>query len=237
MTTYVERASWAVWEREAAMLPLNYVQVIRDAGGAPLMLPPAPETTESVLDCLDALVIAGGPDVSPERYGAQPHPLTGRPRLLRDEWEIALLRGALARRLPVLAICRGAQLLNVVRGGTLHQHVPDVVRHHHHLPRLGQFGAVEVIVDTGTMLEKLVGQSVSVHCHHHQSLDRIGDGLQVVARAADGVVEAVEDPTHDFLMGVQWHPEEDATDIRLMAALRRAAENFRETAITQGESL
>jgi len=222
ITAYGERASYGVWDHEAVLLPRTYPDVVIAAGGVPVLLPPVPEAA-AVVDRLDAVVLAGGPDVDPARYGATPHERTGTPRPERDAAELAVLHRALDRGIPVLGVCRGAQILNVGLGGTLVQHVPDVVGHTGHNPSPGVFGTVEVSLEAGSRVAAALGASATVRCHHHQALDRLADGLVVTARATDGLVEAVELTGDRWVVGVQWHPEEVATDVRLMAALVRAA--------------
>lgn len=227
LTTYVDRAAWGVWDQPAALLPATYVSVVARAGGLPVLLPPIVPTdlrasAEAAVDALDGLVLTGGSDVAPEQYGAPAHAATDGPRPERDAWELALLRAALAVDRPVLAICRGAQLLNVACGGTLHQHLPEVVGGDAHRPALGSFGTVTMQVEPGSRLAALVGAAPAGQCHHHQAIDRVGAGLTVCARAADGTIEAVELAGPRFALGVQWHPEE-AGDERLFAALIAAA--------------
>ncbi|TQM03215.1 gamma-glutamyl-gamma-aminobutyrate hydrolase family protein [Pseudonocardia kunmingensis] len=223
LTAYGERAAYGVWDHDAVLLPRTYGDVVVAAGGVPVLLPPVPEAAAAV-DRLDAVVLCGGPDVDPGRYGAAPHPRAGAPRPERDAAEAAVLRRALERDMPVLGVCRGAQLLNVELGGTLLQHVPDAVGHPGHNPSPGVFGTVAVELEPGSRVAAAVGPAVSVLCHHHQALDRVADGLVVTGRAGDGTVEAVELDGHPFVVGVQWHPEQDATDVRLMAALVHAAQ-------------
>jgi putative glutamine amidotransferase len=178
---------------------------------------------DAVLSTLDALVLTGGPDVDPARYGAEPHEATGRPRPARDAWEEELCRGALARDLPVLAICRGLQVLNVALGGTLHQHLPDLVGHEGHRTAPGEMSPNDVTMVAGTRLASVLGGQARGHCHHHQAIDRLGRGLVVAARAEDGTVEAAELPGPTFAVGVQWHPEDNPDDDRLFVALLQAA--------------
>jgi gamma-glutamyl-gamma-aminobutyrate hydrolase PuuD len=222
ITAYGEHARYGVWDHEAVLLPRTYPDVVIAAGGVPVLLPPSPESAAAV-DRLDAVVLAGGPDVGPDRYGATPHPRTGQPHPERDAAELAVLHRALERGIPVLGVCRGAQVLNVGLGGTLVQHVPDAVGHSGHNPSPGVFGTVEVSLTTGSRIAAALGPAATVRCHHHQALDRLADGLVVTGHAADGLVEAVELAGAPFVVGVQWHPEEDATDVRLMAALVTAA--------------
>lgn len=212
VSTYFSDASWRVWKAEpAVLLPVQYPAMVRAAGGITAMLPPdAPELAAPLLDRLDALVISGGPDVDPARYGAAAGVHTDLPPTERDAWELALITAALERRLPLLCICRGMQLLNVHRGGTLIQHVPDVVGDNRHQPARGCFSDVVVTTEAGSAVAKFLGEQATVRCSHHQALDRLGGGLVVTARAADGLPEAVEFPEARFVVGVQWHPEEDA---------------------------
>jgi putative glutamine amidotransferase len=225
LTTYVEPITHHGWAEAAAFTPSSYVGSVIRAGGAPLLLPPGPAGPRRVLGAVAGLVLIGGPDVDPALYGAEPHPSTDRPRPERDAWEAALCRAALEMDLPLLAVCRGTQLLNVALGGTLHQHLEEVVGHTGHRAQPGRMGPVAVTVEPSTQLAAIVGDGEGHGlCHHHQAIDRLGDGLVVTARAADGTVEAVELPGRGFAVGVQWHPEEDTADDRLFAALvERAA--------------
>jgi gamma-glutamyl-gamma-aminobutyrate hydrolase PuuD len=222
LTAYGERAAYGVWDRDTVLLPRTYSDMVIAAGGVPVLLPPLPESAAAV-DRLDAVVLSGGPDVAAGRYGAEPHPRAGEPQPERDAAEAAVLRRALERGIPVLGVCRGAQLLNVELGGTLVQHVPDVVGHAGHNPTPGVFGTVTVSLEPGSRVGAAVGATASVLCHHHQALDRLAPGLVVTGRATDGTVEAVELADHPFVVGVQWHPEQRAADVRLMAALVTAA--------------
>jgi putative glutamine amidotransferase len=225
ITTYLEQARTGVWDVRSAVLPQVYLNSVTDAGGIAVLLPPqrpTPEAVGRVLDSVDALVLSGGADVDPALYGQDPHEHTSEPRTDRDAWELALIRGAIDRDLPFLAICRGAQLLNVALGGTLHQHLPDVVGTERYQPGGGVFGAVDVTVSGPSLLADVLGgeaAGLTVQCYHHQALDRVAHGLAVTAVCGDGVVEAVEMPAARFGVGVQWHPEEDAADGRLFAAL------------------
>jgi anthranilate synthase component 2/putative glutamine amidotransferase len=216
----VERASWGPWDTRAALLPHTYVDVVVRAGGIPVLLPPVdlPGAAAAVVDGLDALVLTGGADVDPSEYGAERDAQTVGVRPDRDRWDQELLAAALERDLPVLAVCRGLQVLDVALGGSLHQHVPDVVGHDGHRPVPGTFGTTHVKVRPGTRLAELVGDEVDVACHHHQSIDRLADGLEVVAEADDGTIEAVQLRDRSFVIGVQWHPEE-LGDLRLFTAL------------------
>ncbi|NMH90864.1 gamma-glutamyl-gamma-aminobutyrate hydrolase family protein [Pseudonocardia bannensis] len=215
---YGERARYWIWDHEAALLPRSYVDVVIASGGAPVLLPPVPAAAGAV-DALDGLILTGGPDIGPVHYGADPHPETGAVRPERDAAELAVVRRALPRGLPVLGVCRGAQLLNVSLGGTLTQHLPDVLGHHRHNPAPGVFGPTAVRLSPGSRAAALLGERALVHCHHHQAIDRLGEGLVASGRAEDGTIEAVELAGHRFAVGVQWHPEQDVTDVRLVTAL------------------
>ena len=219
ISTYLEAgARWGVWELEAALLPVGYPRLVQRAGGLAVMLPPdAPEHASATVARLDGLVIAGGPDVEPVHYGAEPHPRTGPPARARDAWELALIDAALAARVPLLGICRGMQLLNVALGGTLVQHIDG------HAEVVGVFGDHPVKPVPGTRYAAAVPEETSVPTYHHQAVDHLGTGLVASAYAADGTVEAVELPSADgWVLGVQWHPEM-GDDLRVMRALVEAA--------------
>ncbi len=226
LTTYLEQAKQGIWDVRAAFLPQQYFTSVTDAGGIAVLLPPQPrpeEAAQAVLDGLDGLVLTGGLDVDPSLYGAARHPLTDPARADRDAWELALFRGAEERRLPVLAICRGLQLVNVARGGTLHQHLPDALGTERYRIGGGVFAVNEVEVGEGTALAGMLGAGpFRVHSYHHQGVDRLGDGLVVTARTDDGLVQAFES-TEGYVVGVQWHPEENREDGRLFAGLVREA--------------
>lgn len=229
LTTYLEQAQTGVWDVRASFLPHIYFEGVTRAGGIAVLLPPQPvddEIANRVLDGLDGLVITGGKDVDPARYGQAPHPLSDEPRPDRDAWEFALLTCALKRKIPVLGICRGAQVLNVALGGTLHQHLPEVVGHERHQPGNAVFATSRVEVVAGTRLAKLIGDSSDEQCYHHQAIAELGHGLVVSARDADGVIEAVELPGDTFVVAVQWHPEERLSDLRLFAGIVEAAIEF-----------
>jgi len=228
VTTYRQQAVWGPWDRLAAVLPATYLERVAAAGARPVLLPPCAangggaDAASAVVDAIDALVLVGGGDVDPARYGQPTHPATSAVDPVRDADELAVLRAALAADLPVLAICRGMQLLNVQLGGTLVQHVPDVVGHDGHQPARGCFADVEVTTEPGSVVAEILGETATVRCSHHQAVDRLGDGLVVSARSADGLAEAVELPVARFVVGVQWHPEE-VPDLRLFEAVASAA--------------
>ncbi|WP_406728379.1 gamma-glutamyl-gamma-aminobutyrate hydrolase family protein [Streptomyces sp. GD-15H] len=208
---------WGAWQLDAALLPLGYPRLVQRAGGLAAMLPPdAPEHAVAAVARLDGLVVAGGPDVEPVRYGAEPDPRTGPPARARDAWELALIQAALDRRVPLLGICRGMQLLNVALGGTLVQHLDG----HAGVP--GVFGHHPVKPVPGTWYAAAVPEETSVPAFHHQAVDRLGEGLVPSAHTVDGTVEAIELPSADWVLGVQWHPEM-AEDLRLLRHLTRAA--------------
>ncbi len=219
VSTYLEaRASWRVWELPAALLPAAYPNMVRRAGALAALLPPDdPSYARSVVARLDGVVIAGGPDVEPMRYGARREELTGPPAPERDAWELALIEAALESGTPLLGICRGMQLLNVALGGTLVQHLDG------HAVAPGVFGTHTVKPVPGTLYASLASDAASdVPTYHHQAVDRLGEGLTVSAHAEDGTVEAIELASPAWALGVQWHPEM-GEDTRVMAALVRAA--------------
>ncbi|ROO88241.1 anthranilate synthase component 2/putative glutamine amidotransferase [Actinocorallia herbida] len=220
VTTYQDAARWGVWVREAALLAVTYPRSVERAGGVPVMLPPLAEldAVPGLVARLDALVIAGGPDVDPSRYGAAPHERTGVPNQARDRYESAVLRAVVEADKPFLAVCRGMQLLNVVRGGTLIQHLPDEVGHEGHAPVVGRFSRHRVRIDPGSRTGRAMGEIADVPTYHHQAIDRLGGGLVPVAWAGDKVIEAVELEGHRFGVAVQWHPEE-GEDLSLFEAL------------------
>ncbi|WP_415360339.1 gamma-glutamyl-gamma-aminobutyrate hydrolase family protein [Saccharothrix sp. BKS2] len=217
VSTYLERTTFGVWDVDAAVLHRDYLDAVVRAGGNPVLLPPVGTWDADGIGFLDGLVLSGGADVDPARYGRPRDPRTGPARPERDAAELDLAHAALKLDLPVLAVCRGMQVLNVALGGTLLQHVDG------HNPAPGVFGHTGIAVAPGSVLASVVGPATTVHCHHHQALDTVGDGLRVVARAPDGTAEAVELRGSRFVLGVQSHPEADSEDDRLFAALVGAA--------------
>jgi putative glutamine amidotransferase len=231
LTTYLEQAQTGVWDVKASFLPKVYFEAVTKAGGIAMLLPPQPvdaAIARQVLEPLDGLIITGGKDVDPARYGQERHPETDDPRTDRDAWEDALLDAAIEMQLPFLGICRGAQVLNVALGGTLHQHLPDVLGTNRYGLGEGNFAVNEVAVDGGTTLAGMLGDTTpfDVKSYHHQAIDRVGDGLRVTARSDDGIVQAVELEGVPFGVAVQWHPEQDPDDIRLFEGLVDAASEY-----------
>ena len=226
ITSYAEKAQWGQWNLPAALIPLSYVDAVEAAGGRPLLVPPSEEGVEETLEALDGIVFSGGGDIDPGVYGSEPHPATSGVRTKRDRAELALLEAALALDMPVLAVCRGSQVLNVARGGDLVQHLPEVVGDQKHKETPGVFSEHEVQVSPESRLGALVGTRPRVMSSHHQGLGRIGEGLVVSARADDGTIEGVEDPAHSFALGVLWHPEE-GEEAALFRALVEEAREYR----------
>ncbi|MFC8919787.1 gamma-glutamyl-gamma-aminobutyrate hydrolase family protein [Streptomyces sp. NPDC047821] len=217
VTTYLDPAKWGVWEMPAALLPEAYPRLVQASGGIAAMLPPdAPSLAAEVVARLDGLVVAGGADVDPSRYGADRDPRTGPAATARDAWELALIGAALEKGTPVLGICRGMQLLNVALGGTLLQHLDG------HTGGVGVLGAHTVKPVPGTRYASLVGEATTVPTYHHQAVDRLGEGLVECAHAEDGTVEALELPGTPWALGVQWHPEM-GDDLRVMEGLVAAS--------------
>ncbi|MEV0122943.1 gamma-glutamyl-gamma-aminobutyrate hydrolase family protein [Streptomyces sp. NPDC050703] len=217
-TYWEQRASWGVWELPAALLPAGYPLLVQSAGGLAAMLPPdGPEHAAAAVARLDGLVIAGGPDVDPARYGAVREDRTGPPAHRRDAWELALIDAALGSGTPLLGICRGMQLLNVALGGTLVQHLEG------HSEKVGAFGTHAVKPVMGTLYASIAPEAATgVPTYHHQAVDRLGRDLVVSAHSDDGTPEAIELPGPAWALGVQWHPEM-GDDTRVMEALVRAA--------------
>ncbi|MDQ2968267.1 MAG: gamma-glutamyl-gamma-aminobutyrate hydrolase family protein [Actinomycetota bacterium] len=226
ITTYVTPANWSYWELEAALIPVDYVRAVERAGGRALLVPPSEDGVEETLEALDGLLFSGGSDLDPGLYDQEPHEETFGIHKVRDRAELALLEAALERDMPVLAICRGSQVLNVARGGDLVQHLPEVVGDEKHKHTPGTFADHDVTVEDGTRLASLLGDRAPVKSHHHQGIGRIGEGLRVAAHAEDGTVEAVEDPNRRFAVGVLWHPEA-GEDARLFEELVREAAQYR----------
>jgi putative glutamine amidotransferase len=228
ITAYAEPSvRWGVWDSPAAVVPLAYVEAIERAGGRPLLVPPSEEGIEETLAVVDGLLFSGGSDIDPDEYGHEAHPETLGVRPDRDRGELALLRAALERDVPVLAVCRGSQVLNVARGGDLVQHLPDVVGDEKHKHTPGQYADHDGTVEPDTRLGSLLGDRAPVKSHHHQGFGQLGEGLRESARAEDGTLEALEDPSRRFTLGVLWHPEA-GEDMRLFEALVEEARGYRE---------
>jgi putative glutamine amidotransferase len=233
LCTALEFARWSVWEQQAVLLSRSYPDAVQGAGGIALLLPPDPDAVREpdlLLDLLDGLVLAGGADVDPASYGADPHPATNNTVPERDAFEIALVARAMERDIPFLGICRGMQVMNVARGGTLNQHVPDDYGHEDHRRSLGSFDNSDhdVRLARGSLAARAAREELhGTKSHHHQGVERIGGGLEVTGWATiDDLPEAIEDPAKRFALGVQWHPEADDTS-PLIAALVEEARAYR----------
>ncbi len=225
IATALERAQYTVWDTPCALVQVLYIEAVQRAGGMVVMLPPDPalvEDPDEALDRVDALILTGGADIEPSRYGQERHPETSGWVPPRDEFELALVTRAIERDLPTLCICRGLQILNVARGGTLIQHLPDVLEHEHHRRNSGTFVGNEhdVRLEPGSLAARAVGAELTLtKSHHHQAIDALGEGLVVTGRSTlDELPEAIELPGHEFVLGVQWHPEADASS-RIIGSL------------------
>ena len=221
ITTYLAHAAWGAWDLESALVPAAYVRSVVRAGGSPLLVPPG-ASVEETLSAVDGLIFSGGSDLDPSLYGEEAHAETVGVVRERDDFELSLMRAALEQDVPVLAICRGSQVLNVALGGRLEQHVPDRVGSNVHKETTGTFSEHDVEVIAGTRLASILGERGDVKSHHHQGYGALGTGLRQAARAPDGTVEALEDPSRHFTLGVLWHPEE-GEDLALFEALVAAA--------------
>jgi putative glutamine amidotransferase len=226
ITAYVTPAVFGPWNLESALVPYDYVRAVERAGGRALLVPPSDDGIAEVLDALDGIVFSGGSDLDPDLYGQEAHPETSGIVPERDSAELSLLRAALERDLPVLAICRGSQVLNIALGGDLVQHLPDVVGSDRHKEVAGTFADHDVAIVPDTRLASLIGESAPVKSHHHQGFGRLGDGLVAVAQDADGTVEALELQGRRFTVGVLWHPEA-GEDGRLFEELVEQAAAYR----------
>jgi putative glutamine amidotransferase len=222
ITTYIEQAAWGVWNKPAALLPATYVRAVEASGGRPVLLPPLEDASEETLDVLDGIVFSGGSDIDPALYGREPHRETTVVRPERDRGELPLITAAWERDIPVLAICRGMELMNIARGGTLEQHLPDRTSEVSHKAGHGVYSAHEVSIKPDSKLGEIVGPTAIVQSHHHQAPDAVGEGLIEVAWSADDTIEGIESPSHRFVIGVLWHPEEGG-DPSLFEALVEAA--------------
>ncbi len=230
ITAATERVSYGVWEEVSAFIsPASYVRAVQRAGGRPILLLPDPEDADDpdgVLDLIDALILTGGAgDVNPALYGEERHPETGPVQEERDAYELALARAAVERDVPTLGICRGMEVLNVVYGGSIEQHLPDVLGHEEHRHTPGTYADHEVRLEPGSLAAHAAGSERSpVKSHHHQGIKEVGDGLEVTGWAAeDEAIEALEDPSHPFVLGVLWHPEEDEKSQLIKALVREVS--------------
>ncbi len=230
--TSLEPVRFGPWHEVAAFSPYSYVRAVQRAGGQALLLPPDPSVIDEpdrLLELLDGLMLAGGTDVDPAAYGQEPHPSTTGWVPERDAFELALARRALERDLPLLGVCRGMQVVNVARGGTLLQHLSDVVGHDDHRRSVGTFEGNDhdVALVPGSLAERAAGETLHpTKSHHHQGVDRLGEGLTITGRGTgDELPEAVEDPDKRFALGVQWHPEADEKS-RVIGALVEAARAY-----------
>jgi putative glutamine amidotransferase len=226
----VERARWSVWDQDAFLIARSYVRMIQEAGGLAIVLPPDEmllDDPDEVLDLLDGLILAGGADIDPAAYGAEPHPETKGTVPERDAFEVALTKRALERDLPLLGICRGMQLMNIARGGTLEQHLPDSHGHHEHRRVLGTFDDADhdVRLAEGSLVHRVAGEVLhGTKSHHHQGIGEVGSGFDLSGWAVmDDLPEAIEDPALRFALGVQWHPEADETSRFIAALVHEAA--------------
>jgi putative glutamine amidotransferase len=226
-------ASWGVWSQPAALLPSSYIGAIQRAGGLALMIPPDPELVsepDAILERIDGLILAGGHDIDPSLYGARRHPATKGTVRQRDEVEIALVRRAIEIDMPVLGVCRGMQVLNVAFGGTLHQHLPDMLGHEEHRRTPGSFDGADHDVElaTGSRAALAAGEHVHVtKSHHHQAIDAVAGCFDVTGHSTlDELPEAIEVPGRRFVLGVQWHPEADEGS-RVIATLVDQARGYR----------
>jgi len=229
VTCHYDVASWGGWTADAILTHAWYPQRIADAGFSVVMIPPNPAAL-NVLDRLDALIITGGLDIAPERYGAERMPTVDLPDPPRDEAELAMAQQAWQMNLPTLGICRGHQVLAVAFGGVLIQHLPEVSSLVHQ-DDPGSFVDHEVTLQTDTLVSRILGSGThTVNSSHHQA---VGDPGQLIATgwAADGMIEAIEDPSREFFLGVQWHPEAPGewTGPLLFRALEGAARSYRES--------
>jgi putative glutamine amidotransferase len=220
LTTYAEQAKFLAWDTPATLLHRNYADCVVAAGAIPVLLPPVTDAYASLVDRVDGLVLTGGADVDPHRYGVEPHPATfTRPD--RDAFEFGLFEAARRAGKPVLGVCRGLQVINVALGGTLAQHLPDKLGDVAHQPAPATFGTSSVTLVDGTRAADVLGPETKGQCYHHQAIDRLGAGLVASGHTSDGTIEAAELPG-EFVLGVQWHPEQDTADVRLFHALVEA---------------
>ncbi|WP_017791832.1 gamma-glutamyl-gamma-aminobutyrate hydrolase family protein [Leucobacter salsicius] len=231
ITSYLEQAQTGVWDVRASFLPQVYLDAVTSVGGIAFVLPPQPvsaDTARAIIASLDGIIFSGGADINPAAYGEAAHEKTGAPRDDRDTFEGELVQAAIEAKIPFLGICRGAQILNVELGGTLLQHLPDVVGDDRYQLGAARFNPIEVEVEPGTRIAEVYGNALQATAplYHHQGLGEIGEGLVVTSRTSDGIVESVELPTVPFGLAVQWHPEEHPEDRRLFEGLVAAAQEY-----------
>jgi gamma-glutamyl-gamma-aminobutyrate hydrolase PuuD len=227
ITTYLTPARFGDWDEEAALIPASYVRAIEAAGGRPLLVPPSTDAIGETLDRLDGMLFSGGSDLDPELYGQETHAETNGIVPERDRAEVALLKAALERDMPILAVCRGSQVLNIALGGDLVQHLPEVVGDEKHKHTPGEFADHDVELVAGTRVQEILGDHAPVKSHHHQGYGQLGQGLREAARAEDGTIEALEEPSRRFALGVLWHPEA-GEDFALFEALIAEARSYRD---------
>ena len=226
LTTYRTPGQMTIYDGELAVLPAQYVEAVTRSGGIALLLPPQEVSSEQAAEIirrLDGLLVTGGADINPARYGQETHPETAEPEDLRDNFEDALLTAALENGVPVLGVCRGAQMINVHLGGTLHQHLPEVVNHDRYRVGDGVFHAEEMTLSEGSELHRLLGSHAAGHVYHHQAIDQVAPGLTVTARGFDGTIQGIERAGEPWCLAVQWHPEENLEDVRVFRGLIEAA--------------
>ena len=232
LTTYRQRSQTGVWDVDAAFLPSEYFDAVNRAGGIAVLIPPQVVDTadaKRILSGLDGVIISGGRDVDPALYGQQPGEHTDKPDQKRDALELAIYEVAIEQNIPFLGICRGQQVLNVKRGGTLLQHLPDVVGSTKYQLGNAEYTIAKIHVSPNTLLSHALNgdETVTGALYHHQGIDQVGEGLTVVAKSEDGIVEAIELANHPFGLAVQWHPEHTPEDNRLFEALIEAANTYR----------
>jgi gamma-glutamyl-gamma-aminobutyrate hydrolase PuuD len=225
ITAHRERSRWSHWDRDADILAAAYADAVIEAGGLPVLIPARAGVGGSAVPRLDGILLSGGPDLDPSLYGDRAHPLTIASHPERDSSELSVLATAIANHIPVLAVCRGAQLLNVSAGGTLDQHLPDDDARADH-GAVGVFASTAVSITAASRIGALLGSSTNVHCHHHQAVGRLAPGLQAVARADDGTIEAIELERAPFVVGVQWHPEEESSSALFHGLVTAAGERL-----------
>jgi putative glutamine amidotransferase len=223
-----ERAHWSFWDQEAHLVADSYVSAVQRTGAIAVLLPVDTRAPLELLDRIDGLLLIGGADLDPSSYGAERDPDTESTYRDRDDFELTLLKGAIERGMPVFGICRGMQIINVAFGGTLMQHIPQVEGANPHRKAVGTFDGTEhsIALEPGSLTADAAGEEVhEAHCHHHQAIDELGEGLVVSGRAGDGVIEAVEVGDGRWILGVQWHPEADERS-RMLSAFADAARNW-----------